>query len=468
MSLCSFIPACAVAHHPANVPSARVHVNPDNTLELHVRFDILAFCLEATPQDIANGPMDALLDGPQSELQNRLADAQNRFKSGTVVTTDTGTAAFDSISFPSVSDVLNCAAENGQQRLPVMLTAIVKEHLPAGARTISCRFPDVMGSVVVTAEMPYEEPVSEPVDPGSASTPLQIPTAAQIAQASAQMTTTGSAGVSPASAPSLVPSVAPVTRKEAASAPKISTATSQSAKSSTEIQGPPKPSPSTAKSTATVNIAPTNPQPSATTSATPPVPTPIPLMPVGRPAWYLMFAGYVKMGYKHIIPQGLDHILFVLGLFLLSKKTKALLTQISAFTIAHSITLGLSLYGVFSLPSSIVEPLIALSIVFVAVENLFTTEMKAWRPFVVFGFGLVHGLGFAGALKDAGLAKGDFLTGLVGFNAGVELGQLSVVVLALVAVGWLRSKPSYRMAVVMPASCAIALIALVWTIERIV
>ncbi|MEA2553784.1 MAG: hypothetical protein QOJ65_1960, partial [Fimbriimonadaceae bacterium] len=91
---------------------------------------------------------------------------------------------------------------------------------------------------------------------------------------------------------------------------------------------------------------------------------------------------------------------------------------------------------------------------------------KAWRPPIVFGFGLVHGLGFAGALKEVGLAKRDFVTGLLGFNVGVELGQLSVVALAFFAVGWLRASPRYRAAVVVPASCAIAAVALIWTFER--
>jgi hydrogenase/urease accessory protein HupE len=174
------------------------------------------------------------------------------------------------------------------------------------------------------------------------------------------------------------------------------------------------------------------------------------------------------MGFEHIVPEGLDHILFVLGLFLLGTRLKPLLWQITAFTVAHSLTLGLSLYGIVHLPSSIVEPVIAASIVFVAVENLFTAELKPWRPLVVFAFGLVHGLGFAGALKDLGLQRRDFLTALVGFNGGVELGQLFVVALALLAVGWLRSRPCYRRLVVVPASLLIAAVAMVWTIQRIV
>jgi hypothetical protein len=172
------------------------------------------------------------------------------------------------------------------------------------------------------------------------------------------------------------------------------------------------------------------------------------------------------MGFTHILPEGTDHILFVLGLFLLSTKGKDLLKQVTAFTIAHSLTLGLSLYGVVHLPSSIVEPIIAGSIVFVAVENMVTKEVKPWRIFVVFGFGLIHGLGFATALHEVGLARGDYLTGLVGFNLGVEGGQLTVVAAAYVLVGWFRKDDRYRAYVAIPASIGIALVAAFWTIQR--
>lgn len=454
--------------HPANVPSAQLKVRTDGAVEMHIRFDILAFLLEETPQEITDGPMNALLDGPQSVLQDRLAAGADRLKAEISILGDNGQASIDTIKFPAVAQVLECAVENGKQRLPVMLTVVVQAHLPKGARTVACRFPSVLGAVVLTTEMPYEEPVSEPIEPGDTSSPLQIPTEAQAAATAASM-------LPPAKVTDSVKSAVPET---AVAAPKPALApkpekpkplTAATRRLATQILktigdaltvGADAPPASQRKEAADAkSAAPLKP---TVTKPNPPLQS-----PSGRPAWYVMFGKYVKMGYKHILPDGLDHILFVLGLFLLSRSTKALLTQISAFTIAHSITLGLSLYGVFQLPPSIVEPLIALSIVFVAVENIFTTEMKAWRPVVVFGFGLVHGLGFAGALKQAGLAHGDFLTGLVGFNAGVELGQLSVVALAFMAVGWYRSNPRYRATVVIPASAAIAAIAFFWTIQRI-
>lgn len=176
---------------------------------------------------------------------------------------------------------------------------------------------------------------------------------------------------------------------------------------------------------------------------------------------------YLGLGFTHILPRGVDHILFVLGLFLLSARLRPLLWQVTAFTVAHSITLGLALYGIVRMPAMIVEPLIALSIAFVAVENLFTTELKPWRPMVVFGFGLVHGLGFASVLTETGLPRTQFATALISFNIGVELGQLSVIALAFAAVGWWARCGWYRRAIALPASCAIAIVALFWAIQRI-
>lgn len=178
---------------------------------------------------------------------------------------------------------------------------------------------------------------------------------------------------------------------------------------------------------------------------------------------------YTALGFTHILPYGLDHILFVLGLYLLSTRWKPLLIQVTAFTVAHSITLALTIYGVFSLPSSIVEPLIALSIAYVAIENIITKELHAWRTFVVFGFGLLHGMGFAGVLEEIGMPRSEFLTALATFNVGVELGQLSVISLAFLLTGlWFRNKAWYRNRFVIPASLAIAATGLYWTVERVV
>ena len=186
-----------------------------------------------------------------------------------------------------------------------------------------------------------------------------------------------------------------------------------------------------------------------------------------RPTRIEIALQYLWLGYTHILPKGLDHILFVLGIFLLSPHWKTMLLQVTAFTVAHSITLALSIYGVVSLPPRIVEPLIALSIAYVAIENIVTRQLKPWRLALVFTFGLLHGLGFAGVLRDLGLPREEFLTALVTFNLGVEGGQLTVIALALAAVGAFMNKGWYRQRVVIPASIAIAATGLYWTLVRV-
>lgn len=176
---------------------------------------------------------------------------------------------------------------------------------------------------------------------------------------------------------------------------------------------------------------------------------------------------FVRLGFVHIVPHGLDHVLFVLALFLLGGGVGRLLAQVTAFTLAHSVTLALALYGVVRLPDKLVEPLIAVSILLMAVDNLRGGQMHRWRVAAVFGFGLIHGLGFAGALQETGLPAGEFVRALIGFNVGVELGQLAVIAAAFALVGWIRAAESYRRFVVVPASAAIALVALFWTAERV-
>ncbi|HEY0512962.1 MAG TPA: HupE/UreJ family protein [Thermoanaerobaculia bacterium] len=177
---------------------------------------------------------------------------------------------------------------------------------------------------------------------------------------------------------------------------------------------------------------------------------------------------YLKLGFTHIVPAGPDHILFVLGIFLLSRRLKPILQQVTAFTIAHTLTLALSIYGVVRLPPSIVEPLIALSIVFVAVENILTPELRPSRIALVFCFGLLHGLGFAGVLSEMGLPRSEFLTALLSFNLGVEGGQLAVISIAFLLVGLpFRSQSWYRQRVVIPASCLIAAVGLYWSVQRV-
>jgi hypothetical protein len=175
---------------------------------------------------------------------------------------------------------------------------------------------------------------------------------------------------------------------------------------------------------------------------------------------------YVALGYTHILPKGVDHILFVLGLFLLRVRLRPILAQVTTFTLAHSITLALTMLGLVSLPSRIIEPLIALSIAYVAIENLITDRLHAWRLVLVFAFGLLHGMGFAGVLSDLGLPRGEFITALLSFNLGVEAGQLTVIAAAALCVIWYRHRPWYHRRIVVPASLAIAAVGVYWTVAR--
>ena len=176
----------------------------------------------------------------------------------------------------------------------------------------------------------------------------------------------------------------------------------------------------------------------------------------------------VAIGFTHIVPNGLDHILFVLGLFLLSTRTRTVLLQVTAFTVAHSVTLALGISGLVTVPASIVEPLIALSIVYVAFENLFATALTPWRLALVFGFGLLHGLGFADALSALDLPRGAFLSTLLAFNIGVEAGQLAVILAVALGVAALRLPAAeYRRLIVRPASVAIAVAGTYWVVERV-
>jgi hypothetical protein len=179
---------------------------------------------------------------------------------------------------------------------------------------------------------------------------------------------------------------------------------------------------------------------------------------------------YIVQGFVHILPRGLDHILFVLALFLFAKSFSTLLWQVSAFTLAHTITLALGIYGIVQLPSSIVEPLIALSILYVAIENVYrakSTTVSHTRMPVIFAFGLLHGLGFASVLSDVGLPESQYALSLISFNIGVELGQLSVIVIAFLCLAPIMKKQWYQSTVVKALNIGIAITAAYWVIERV-
>ena len=182
-----------------------------------------------------------------------------------------------------------------------------------------------------------------------------------------------------------------------------------------------------------------------------------------------VISNYIKIGFIHIIPRGLDHILFVLGLFLYAPRWRPLLVQITIFTIAHSLTLALASRGLVSVPATIVEPMIAASIAYVALENLWQRKLRLSRLLIIFTFGLLHGLGFASVLADVGLPSSDFLISLISFNIGVELGQITVIAAALALRLLLPLSPDrYRRFITTPASLVIGAIGIGIAAERVI
>lgn len=188
----------------------------------------------------------------------------------------------------------------------------------------------------------------------------------------------------------------------------------------------------------------------------------------GEPAPAQAKPGHLAMfglGIEHIL-TGYDHLVFLLGLVLVGGRWRSLLWVITAFTLAHSITLGLAALGVWALRPSIVEPAIALSIAYVGVENFFVKDAeKRWR--ITFPFGLVHGFGFAGALQEITLPRADVPAALFLFNSGVEVGQLAVLAVVLPALVALRRRPWFERYGVKAGSALIVAAGLVWFVMRV-
>lgn len=179
----------------------------------------------------------------------------------------------------------------------------------------------------------------------------------------------------------------------------------------------------------------------------------------------VMIPAYFASGFTHILPYGPDHVLLILALFFLTRKPADLLFQLTLFTLAHSLTLGLSLYGLIGLPETLVEVSIAISIIFVALENLRKESLSPWRPWVVFASGLVHGLGFAHSFPAVPEGGEIFLIAMFSFNLGIELGQITVVALAYAAVAAWWKHARYKHLIARPASILIATSGLYWAIR---
>ena len=183
---------------------------------------------------------------------------------------------------------------------------------------------------------------------------------------------------------------------------------------------------------------------------------------------------YIHSGIIHIVPHGLDHILFVIGLLAFSRSGHHLLLQISLFTVAHTLTLAAASLGLITLSPALVEPLIALSIAYIGVENLMrsspqiTPQFTLMRGSVVFAFGLLHGLGFASVLADFGLPDTAFLASLISFNIGVEIGQLIIVIPLFVLLRYILAEQKYyKIIFQIPVSVLIALTGIYWALERV-
>jgi hypothetical protein len=365
--------------HPAVSTAAIVKVTAGGRVEVTVIHDALAFALDDTSANVTDTQMFELLDAPDLVLADAFAYGRKRFAASFQIFADGAPLPFEIIGAPDLGAVNQWKAEHSGRALPCKLHFVVTAQLPAGARGMSVRFPQILADVVLSVDRPGVEPVYFPLAPGENAPGIDV----------------GMVG-----------------------------AGSGTEKSAARMDRP---------AVSGLGVA-----------------------------WR-----YLKLGFFHIIPEGTDHALFVLGLFLLTPRVKPLLWQITAFTIAHSTTLTLATLDLVRIPSGVVEPTIALTIAFIGIENLFATRVRYWRSAVAFLFGLVHGLGFASGLMEVGLPTGQLASALIAFNVGVECGHVTILCSAFLLLGWWREKPWFRKRVAIPLSLIIAAVALFWMVQRI-
>lgn len=409
--------------HPPVATSAVVKVSPSGDVDLTLSHDALAFALNDQSQNIPDEPMFELLNGPEDVLAASMREAATRFESLCIMSAGGERVPLRVVTYPSIIEIYESRAKRPKYPLPIKLELHATAVIPATSKSLRIRFPEMLGIVVLTIDRPGEEPVALPLDPNETSPEFGVLLRAAESK-------------SPASEGSAVHTI---TARE--------TALDHGAGTSGTSAGD-----AWASAHATSDGA-------QGTKATP--------MRSDGTGWKSVFARFTVLGFEHIIPGGPDHALFVLGLFLLSPRPRPVILQISAFTVAHTITLTLTSLNIIGLSSNIVEPTIAASVAFVGIENLCTTKVHAWRSGVAFLFGLVHGMGVASAFNEAGFPSGQLVSSLAAFTVGVEGGHLTILASAFLLLGWTNKKAWYRGRVAMPLSLVISLVALVWLVQRV-
>lgn len=414
--------------HPPVATSAIVKVSSSGTVDLTLTHDVLAFALNDQSQNIPDGPMFELLNGPEEVLAASLREAATRFESLCVLTAGGTRVPLRVLSYPSAAEVYGVKAKKPKYPLPIKLELHATASVPAGSTSLKIRFPEMLGIVVVTIDRPGAEPVALPLDPNESSPNFEL-------------------SLLPAASATPTAHDVKVDSEKERDASRANSAkqASESSKAGSFAEA------ANAKDGDAASTPPEGGAPKRSDGT----------------GWASVFARFTILGFEHIIPNGTDHALFVLGLFLLSPKPRPVILQISAFTVAHTITLTLTSLNIIGLSPNIVEPTIAASVAFVGIENLCTTKVHAWRSGVAFLFGLVHGMGVASAFNEAGFPQGQLVSSLTAFTVGVEGGHLGILAAAFLFLGWTSRKSWYRVRVAIPLSLVISLIAIVWLVQRV-
>jgi hypothetical protein len=402
-----------------------VHVQRGGNVEITIVHDALAYALNDTSGNIDDETMREFLSSTHDEVVRVCDDARARIVVGTRleamgVVVD-GRRDQSVTVRPSVVHMLSPESleawkrENPEMRLPCKLDAVLQAKLPAGATSMTIAFPKVLGEIVMMVDRPGLEALDLPLRAGEESEAIDV---SMVWQRSSQ------------------PSEASQHESQTAPLPL------------------PSASPNVLASQSSEDLA-----SSPSAPDTQPVVTERSLL---RTLWR-----YAVVGFAHIIPAGVDHVVFIVGLFLLSPKFKDAVLLITWFTLAHTTTLTLASLGLVQLSPKFIECAIAISIACIAIENLVLHKPKPWRAAIVFVFGLVHGLGVAGAFAQVGFDSSRLVTSLLGFTAGVEVGHIAALLACFALLGWTTSKSWYRSRVVVPISVCIAFAAIVWTVQRV-